>query len=77
MNEVPFQSGAPPTVGASRALFDDRFENPQAGTHTGYDVLPDGRFLMIEVPNARQKGVTRGEIAFVFNWFEELKARVR
>ena len=77
MNEVSFQSGAPPAVGASRPLFDDRFETPQAGTHTGYDVLPDGRFLMIEVPNAQRKGVTRGEIAFVFNWFEELKARVR
>jgi hypothetical protein len=32
---------------------------------------------MIEVPEARQRGVARSEIAFVFNWFEELRARVK
>jgi len=70
IQEVSFGSGAPPTIGAPTTLFPDRFENPQAGAHTGYDVFPDGRFLMIQsqaVPGARE------EIVVVVNWVEEVK----
>lgn len=70
---IPFHAGPPPTFGATTALFLDRFESPQAGGHTGYDVFPDGRFLMIQSqarPNARE------EIVVVVNWIDELKQLV-
>jgi len=69
MQEASFDR-AGPTVGVAHPLFPDRFETPQAGTHTGYDVFPDGRFLMIQSSEA---GQAHKEIVFVFNWFEELK----
>lgn len=73
VQEIAFQPGTPGTAGRATALFPDRFENPQAGSHTGYDVFPDGRFLMIQShaqPNARE------EIVVVVNWIEELKQQV-
>jgi len=71
--ETAFQASTPPTVSAAVVLFPDRFESPQAGGHTGYDVFPDGRFLMIQSqaqPDARE------EIVVVINWIEELKQQV-
>jgi eukaryotic-like serine/threonine-protein kinase len=70
IQEIAFQASTPPTVGAATALFPDRFETPQAGGHTGYDVFPDGRFLMIQ--SQAQPGA-REEIVIVVNWIEELK----
>ncbi len=73
IQEVPFRPGAPPSIGSITELFPDRFENPQAGGHTGYDVFPDGRFLMIQsqaTPGARE------EIVVVVNWIEEVKQRI-
>ena len=75
MQEASFESGASPTVGVARSLFPDRFESPQSGAHTGYDVFPDGHFLMIQSSEAGQD-FARKEIVFVFNWFEELKREV-
>ena len=75
MQEASFEASPRSTVGLASSLFPDRFENPQAGGHTGYDVFPDGRFLMIQLPDARQ-GAARGEIILVFNWFAELKREV-
>ncbi len=75
IQEVAFEAGSRLTVGKPQPLFPDRFESPQAiGGHTGYDVFPDGRFLMIQSPDAvKAAGGARFEINFVFNWFEELK----
>jgi eukaryotic-like serine/threonine-protein kinase len=51
-------------------LFDDRFDN-KALTHTGYDVDPDGRFLMIGYASPQEELLT-----VVLNWFDELERLV-
>jgi hypothetical protein len=71
---VSFEAGARPLLGKAHALFPDSFENPQAGGHTGFDVFPDGRFLMIQQPNSSpESGPARTGIVWVFNWLDELK----
>jgi Tol biopolymer transport system component len=73
IQEVAFRPGTPPSIGTITSLFQDRFENPQAGGHTGYDVFPDGRFLMIQsqaLPGSRE------EIIVVVNWIEEVKKQI-
>jgi hypothetical protein len=42
------------------------------GLGPGYDVAPDGRFLIVKLGASNE----RQEITVVENWFEELKARV-
>ncbi len=64
-------SRAPLTFSPPRALFADRFELPQAGSHVSYDVAPDGRFLMVAAPDGRT--VRQSEIHVVLNWFEEVR----
>jgi len=74
MQEVSFAASPRLSVGKPHPLFPDQFESPQVGGHTGYDVFPDGRFLMIQSADARQSaGASRYEFIFVFNWFEELR----
>jgi serine/threonine-protein kinase len=74
--EAAFQGGANPGIGSPRKLFPDRFESPQAGDHTGWDALPDGRFLMIQAPDKPRGAAARlAEIVLVFNFTEELKAK--
>jgi serine/threonine-protein kinase len=70
IQEITFQTGSPPSVSKARSLFPDAFESPQAGSHTGYDVFPDGRFLMIQ---AASRSDPASEIVVVVNWTEELK----
>ena len=70
IQEITFQPGSPPSVSKARSLFPDSFESPQAGSHTGYDVFPDGRFLMIQ---AGSQSDSASEIVVVVNWTEELK----
>ncbi len=78
MQQVTFTTGSPPMIGQPRALFPDRYESPQAGAHTGYDVYPDGRFLMIEPAQAQgNSSPLRPELVFVFNWFDELKQNAK
>lgn len=72
MQEVTFAPGSPPTVSKSRLVFKDTFDNPQANGHTGYDVFPDGRFLMIQPTNTSDSA----EVVVVINWLEELKRLV-
>jgi len=77
IQEASFEASPRPTVGLARSLFADHFESPQGGGHTGYDIFPDGRFLMIQASEAQPgTSVARPEIVFVFNWFEELKREV-
>jgi Tol biopolymer transport system component len=74
IQEVSFESSPRLAVGKPRVLFPDHFESPQVGGHTGYDVFPDGRFLMIQSPDARlSSGAAHYDFVFVFNWFEEVK----
>jgi serine/threonine-protein kinase len=53
-------------VGTPRVLFEGGFV---PGSARGYDVGPDGRFLMIEANDT----ATSASIVVVQNWFEELK----
>jgi len=76
VQEVAFTPGLAPAVSVPRALFADRFENPQAGNHTGYDVLPDGRLLMIE-PADKGRERRRSEIIVVLDFLANLEAKVR
>ena len=64
-------SRAPLAFSPPRALFADRFELPQVGSHVSWDVAGDGRFLMIAPPEGRT--VRQAEIRVVLNWFEELR----
>jgi eukaryotic-like serine/threonine-protein kinase len=68
---IDFVAGVQPKVSNVRVLFPDRFDNPQAGNHTGYDVFPDGRLLMLQ--SSTDPESTRTKIVMVFNWLEELK----
>ncbi len=59
------------SAGAPRQLFDGRFEFGTGGL-AGYDVAPDGRFLMVQPVEPEQAA---RQINIVLNWFEELKQR--
>jgi Tol biopolymer transport system component len=72
---VGFTPGPKADVSLPRALFADRFENPQAGNHTGYDVFPDGRLLMIEPTDQGREG-RRGEIVVVLGFLANLASKV-
>jgi len=58
-------------VEAPKALFEGGFD---PGSERGYDVAPDGRFVMIE--NEPNDNTTSASIVVVLNWIQELKARV-
>jgi serine/threonine protein kinase len=57
-------------VEAPQALFEGGFD---PGSERGYDVAPDGRFVMIE--NEPNDNTTSASIVVVLNWGEELQAR--
>jgi len=63
------------TASKPRVLFQGRFL-PTPATSPNFDVSRDGRrFLMVEAAEPEEQGPT--QINVVFNWFEELKRRVR
>ena len=45
-------------------------------SNRGYDVAPDGRFVLVGTPSATA-ATDRAAIQFVTNWFEDLRARVK
>ena len=57
-------------TGRPRVLFQGDFEYAQRLRN--YDVAPDGRFLMVQVPESAE----RGRLVVVINWFEELERLV-
>jgi Tol biopolymer transport system component len=78
VNEAAFRGAAEPSVESPRRLFVDRFDSPQADTHTTYDVFPDGRFLMIGNETASASiAAPEAQIVYVFGFFEDLKRRIK
>jgi serine/threonine-protein kinase len=80
VHEAAFRSTPEPAAESPRLLFADRFETPQIGSHTGYDVFPDGRFLMVEGEKATAPAgaAAAGQrIVYVFGFSEDLKRRVK
>jgi len=75
---VRFDAGPPFSVSVPEALFTDHYDSPQVGTHTGYDVLPDGRFLMAEAPEGAAAREARARaIVFVLNFLQNVRAEAR
>ena len=60
-------SGAEPVLGKPTPLFADMYDFGQGLSVPNYDVLPDGRFLML------RRGAQGGTLSVVVNWIEELK----
>ncbi|MBA3296088.1 MAG: hypothetical protein H0U19_04070, partial [Acidobacteria bacterium] len=52
------------SAGAPRPFMDDRLDNPQADGHTGYDVMPDGRFVMVARPTVAEASVTHLRVVY-------------
>ncbi len=52
-----------------------RFGLAPPGTPRPYDILPDGRFVMVDVATAADEG-PRGQVHVVLDWFSELTARI-
>jgi len=73
-----FDPGPPISVSAPEALFTDLYVSPQSGAHTGYDVLPDGRFLMAQTTELPSGAASRqNEIVFVLNFLPNMVARMQ
>jgi hypothetical protein len=67
MMVVPILSGAASPAGTPRLLFADPYDRHPNGDQ-GYDVAPDGRFLMLQ-----SEGDGDREIRIITNWLPELK----
>ena len=72
MMAVPITSRPTLTVGAPRLLFQGRYG--ASAIVRGYDVAPDGRFLMVQ--QKERPPVDAAEMILVQNWLEELKRLV-
>jgi hypothetical protein len=72
MMAVTMTPGAALTAGSPRILFEGRYQvsDTNAG---GFDVAPDGRFLMIQPTVAEQPAT---EFNIVLGWFNHVTARV-
>ncbi|MGH9202099.1 MAG: hypothetical protein ACRD2A_12790, partial [Vicinamibacterales bacterium] len=69
--------GSDLSVGQSRKLFVNKYYL-KGGTHTGYDVARDGRFLMVRMGVTLEGGIpVRSSLNVVLNWTEELKSRIK
>jgi Tol biopolymer transport system component len=55
---VGYDAGDRFTASEPRALIPDVYDSTQGSGHTGWDVLPDGRFLFVTRPAAKQAPVT-------------------
>jgi eukaryotic-like serine/threonine-protein kinase len=73
MMVVPVQSKPAFTAGTPRMLFEGRYG--ATANIRGYDVAPDGRFLMVQQKDRPPMRVA--EMIIVQNWVEELRQKVR
>jgi hypothetical protein len=65
---VEVASGPPFRAGTAKKLFEGRYGR------IGYDVMPDGRFVMLKPTSAEP--AQPSEIHIVQNWLEDLRRRV-
>jgi dipeptidyl aminopeptidase/acylaminoacyl peptidase len=69
--------GSTVSVGQSRKLFDNKYFL-KGGSHTGYDVARDGRFLMVKAGTVLDGNVlVRPVLNVVLNWPTELESRIK
>lgn len=64
-----------PTFGAPAPLRGVPEPGLTSNFHRGYDVLPDGRFIML-LPDESGSAGGRPELRLILNWFDELKRLV-
>ena len=72
---VPVQSGAKLIAGRPQVLFETPMIVPPGGSHF-YDVMPDGRFIVISRGQEEGGGGAPRNLILVQNWTEELKRLV-
>jgi eukaryotic-like serine/threonine-protein kinase len=72
MMAVTITPGPSLTASSPRMLFEGRYQLADTGIG-GYDVAPDGRFLMIQATVAEQPAA---EFNIVLGWFDDVKARI-
>ena len=73
MMGVTLSAGPPVSAGTPRVLFQGQYQISDTGSG-GYDVGPDGRFLMVE-PTSMPRAAT--QITVVLNWFDEIRSQIR
>jgi serine/threonine-protein kinase len=72
---VPMQSGTTLVAARPQVLFESAMAT-SGGGYRGYDIAPDGRFLILRSSQAEAGIAAASEIVVVQNWFEELKRLV-
>lgn len=72
---VGVQLAGSPSFGAPTPLEGVPEPDITGNNHRGYDVLPDGRFIML-LANVSGPAGGRPELRLILNWFEELKRLV-
>jgi hypothetical protein len=70
------ETGETITAGQPEPLFDWTFFDHAGSLHSRYDILPDGRFLLVAREDQTAVEDSPFDIIVVQNWIEELKARV-
>jgi hypothetical protein len=73
MMAVAITPGSLLTASSPRMLFEGRYQVSDTNSG-GYDVGPDGRFLMVQPTVAEQPAT---EFNIVLGWFDEVKTRAR
>ncbi len=69
MMQVPVEAGATFSHGKARVLFESRYPM-NSDTFTNYDVMPDGRFIMVRTTSEMSAA---DQVEVVVNFFELLK----
>jgi serine/threonine-protein kinase len=64
------------TPGQPKPLFEDNFVSTQGGSHTAYDVMPDGRSFLAVIESAADTS-TVTSVPIVLEWFADLKRRLQ
>jgi len=70
------ETGETITAGQPEPLFDWTFFDHAGSLHSRYDILPDGRFLMVAREDQTAVQDSPFDLIVIQNWVEELKARV-
>ncbi len=70
------ETGETITAGQPQPLFDWTFFDHAGSLHRRYDILMDGRFLLVAREDQNGAEDSPFDIVVIQNWVEELKARV-